>query len=119
MIVFTAICFVMWALWPGWHYAHDLADGVGTIPSKASENVIMACIMMSFILSLVAALWQHTAAVAVASMIESIGQGIATTSIGTIAMTLSWTASVLFFLLAGHIYIPKAARKRYDILVDG
>lgn len=111
----------MWSR--GWHQeTDDLTDElfeVKRIPSKASMNVIMACTVMDFMLSLVAALWQHTAAVAVASVIKSIGQGTVTTSIGTTAMALSWTASVLLFFLAGHIYITKAAAKMLDMLVDG
>lgn len=112
----------MWALWPSWQQERDdLTDEsieMMPFPSTASMNVIMAFITIAFMLSLVAALWQHTAAVAVASVIESVAHGTVMTSIGATAMALSWTASVLLFFLAGHIYLSKAARKVLDMLEE-
>lgn len=112
----------MLALWPRWHAEADAETGelvdVKPFPSKASVNITTVCLVLGSMLSVVAALWQHTAAIAVASVVESIGHGTVMTSIGSTAMTLSWTASVLLVILSFLAYIAKASLEVLDKLTE-
>ena len=92
----TTVSILLLATFPGWHTEIDDLSGeaidVKPFPSKATVNVVLTCLVIASMLTLVASVWQHTAAIAVASVIESIGHESITTSIGSTAMGLSWTA---------------------------
>lgn len=117
-IVLTTICFLLLATFPGWHYEHDDLTGsdidVKPFPAKSSVAVILSCSFMATMLTLVASLWQHTAAVAVASVIGSIGHESLNTSIGAAAMAMSWAAFGILSTITIMMWVMRESMRVLD-----
>lgn len=81
-------------MFPGWHPERDaltgLAIDVKPFPPRPLCQVSLVCFYFAALLALVMALWQHTAAVAAGSVVESMGYDNISTQMGSAAIAMSW-----------------------------
>lgn len=96
-LAFIALCLL--ASFPGWHYEQDDETGadidVKPFPSKPVAQLVLVSSLSSAIFTLVATLWQHTAAIATASAIRSAQYGNVSVSIGVVSLVLMWASTAL------------------------
>ncbi|CAN9104657.1 unnamed protein product [Alternaria alternata] len=68
-------------------------------PSRPVSQVALALIFISSIFVLVSVLWQHTASVAAATIVQDLGNGSVKSGVGTSAMVLGWFGFVLLIIV--------------------
>ncbi|KAK4557013.1 hypothetical protein LTR86_005994 [Recurvomyces mirabilis] len=93
-IAFAVLCFVGLATFPGWHDEVDERTGseieVKPFPSRNVAKICLFASGLATLLALTAALWQHIAAAAAASMVEeATGNGVSG-HVGAAAAALAW-----------------------------
>jgi len=99
------------ATFPGWREEIDYDDNgevidereVKPFPAKGVRNGLVLLSLVGTILSLVAALWQHSAAAAAAATIRFLTNEEVTARVGTAATVLVWINFGIFLVVAGMI----------------
>src|SRR4051794_22951993 len=78
-IILAFFTFILLATFPGWHEERDERTGsdvdVKPFPSRPVSQVALALIFIASIFVLVSVLWQHTASVAAATIVQDLGNG--------------------------------------------
>ena len=102
-IILAFFTFILLATFPGWHEERDRLTGsdvdVKPFPSRPVSQVALALIFISSIFVLVSVLWQHTASVAAATIVQDLGNGSVKSGVGTSAMVLGWFGFVLLIIV--------------------
>ncbi|KAF1956849.1 membrane fusion mating protein FIG1 [Byssothecium circinans] len=102
-LIFAFFCFVLLATFPGWHEERDERTGsevdVKPFPSRPVSQVALALIFIASIFVLVSVLWQHTASVSAATIVQDLGNGSVKSGVGTSAMVLGWFGFALFIIV--------------------
>ena len=102
-IILAFFTFILLATFPGWHYEHDEITGddvdVKPFPSRPVCQVALALIFVASVFVLVSVLWQHTASVAAATIVQDLGNGSVKSGVGTSAMVLGWFGFVLLIIV--------------------
>jgi hypothetical protein len=101
-IVFSFICFLLLATFPGWHDEEDSEGSdreVKPFPSRPVSQVALAIIFIASIFILVSVLWQHTASVAASVIAQDFGNGSVRSGVGTSAMVLGWFSFTLLIIV--------------------
>ncbi|KAI9702192.1 MAG: hypothetical protein M1820_006274 [Bogoriella megaspora] len=106
-----------------YHVNDDYTSGsdidVKPLPTRTVSYACLALISASAIFALLASLWQHTAAVAVSSLIEKTGYGFTKAAVGANAAILAWCGFGAFALLAiGTVVMTVSAWRLYDPLEE-
>jgi hypothetical protein len=99
-VILATAAFLLLSTFPGWHSEYsETGTEVETKPfqSRLVAQLAIACLGVSTIFSGVSVLWQHIAAVAVATSATTLIGGAVKSHVGTTGMTLAWAAA---FLLA-------------------
>ncbi|CAF9917678.1 MAG: hypothetical protein GOMPHAMPRED_001348 [Gomphillus americanus] len=102
-IIFSFVCFILLATFPGWHEEvndNDSLEDVKPFPSRPVSQAALALIFVASIFVLVSVLWQHTASVAASTIAADLGNGSVQSGVGTSAMVLGWFSFVLFIIVS-------------------
>lgn len=107
-IVLAFAACVSFFTFPGWHEDVDRSDGelidVRAFPSRAVLQIIIALLALCFLFALTAGIWQHSAAAAAASTMDTVCLGAVSTDVGATAAALTWASvAVLLVVLAGAV----------------
>ncbi|KAI4800498.1 hypothetical protein E4T44_10091 [Aureobasidium sp. EXF-8845] len=106
-VVLTSVTVAIMATFPGWHEETNLETGsavdVKPFPSPKVLRFCVACMFLSTLFSLTAAIWQHVAATSSASVLDYAFDKGWDTEVGSVAAGLVWTfffmnAIVMLFL---------------------
>ena len=108
------------ATFPSWREDIDPSTGsdvdVKPFPSRPVSQVCLAFSAAAALLSLLASLWQHTAAVSISSLVETTSYGYVKAGIGTSAMVLGWIGFFLFATVAIGLLVLMLSIRRLDRL---
>lgn len=123
MAIVLAFCSVLLlATFPGWHYETDETTGSELeVKPFPPMPVVIACrviILLAAMLSLVVSLWQHTGAVAARSFTVAASYGNVAARTGTAAITLSWIACALLFLVVLGLWAMYSSMRVLDRMAD-
>jgi len=119
VLAFAAV--LLLGTFPGWHKDVD-AEGdeheIKPFPSRLVTSVALACLILSFIFALISTLWQHIAAVAVATSLSTFIGGAITSHVGATSMALGWTAVGLLALAIMGVLVMILSIQLLDRLTD-
>lgn len=110
-IALAALSVVSISQFPSWRSEIDDLTGdeldIKDFPSQfiLQTSVTATCCAATF--ALIAALWQHTAAVTLASLVESLGLGNVKASVGSASASLVWAGCTL--LLVEALWLVRVA----------
>ncbi|KAF2401574.1 hypothetical protein EJ06DRAFT_528757 [Trichodelitschia bisporula] len=119
VLVFFAV--VTLATFPGWHQETDDTGeeiDVKPFPSKVAIKFCSLTSGFATVFCIVSALWQHTAAVSAATMIEGLSYGNLKASVGPGAMALSWLGVALLCVVNLGIVVMWASMAILDQLTE-
>ncbi|KAK4140672.1 Ca2+ regulator and membrane fusion protein Fig1-domain-containing protein, partial [Dichotomopilus funicola] len=98
-IIFSAMCFMLLSTFPSWHTEEDSDDGsereVKPFPSRVVSDISLLLVLVSSLLALVAALWQHLSTAATSTMIGTLTYGSVSGEVGVGATVLGWVSTGL------------------------
>jgi hypothetical protein len=99
-IILGTAAILLLSTFPGWHSEYSETGSeteVKPFPSRRVLHLAAACLGISTMFSGISVLWQHIAAVAVATSTTTLIRGAVKSHVGTAGMALAWAAT---FLLA-------------------
>jgi Ca2+ regulator and membrane fusion protein Fig1 len=99
-IILATAAVLLLSTFPGWHSEYTETGSeydFHPFPRRHVSHLVIACLGVSMIFSGISVLWQHVAAVAVATSTTTLIGGAVKSHVGTAGMALAWAAT---FLLA-------------------
>lgn len=107
---------------PGWHEEFDaeLSEDINIrpFPSRTTSRVALVAQGSASLFFLAAALWQHVAAAASASMISTVAQDRLSGHVGPAATTLAWLTFVLAMVPFIGLAVMIASIHLLDLLTE-
>lgn len=101
-IILVTVVLLLLATFPGYEEEYPDGPSLRRLPSRAVSQISLAIIFVAAIFVLVSVLWQHTASVAAATIVENMGNGSVSTGVGVTAMVLGWFGfTLLIFVTIG------------------
>lgn len=102
-IILATATILLLSTFPGWHLEYSETGSETEVkpflskpfPSRLVSHLAIACLGISTIFSGISVLWQHIAAVAVATSTTTLIGGAVKSHIGTAGMALAWAATLL------------------------
>ena len=118
-IVLAFMFIVLLVTFPGWHEERDEAGSdieVRPFPSRPVSQI--ACVMsgLSSVFAGVGILWQHSGAVAAATIAEASTYGNVKAAVGSTAMILGWLSEALVVIACTGIIIMVLSIRALDML---
>jgi hypothetical protein len=120
-IVLAFFTFLLLATFPGWHTTRGSEGSereVKPFPSRAVSQVALATVFIAAVFTLVSVLWQHTAAVAAATIAQDLGNGSVKSGVGTTAMILGWMSFGLLVVVTLGLLVMILSIQLLDRLTD-
>jgi hypothetical protein len=120
-IILPAAAILLLSTFPGWHSEYSETGSeveVNPFPSRLASQLAIACLGVSTIFSGISVLWQHIAAVAVATSTTALIGGAVKSHVGTASMALAWAAMLLLAISTAGVLVMILSIALLDRLTD-
>lgn len=120
-IILPTAAILLLSTFPGWHseYSETGSEAEAKpFPSRLVSHLVAACLVVSTIFSGISVLWQHIAAVAVATSTTTLIGGAVKSHVGTASMVLAWAATFLLAISTFGVLLMIVSIALLDKLTD-